>query len=531
MNIFQVHAAIMMRLFVNGLEINHLILHGSSVCVYLTMLCLWCRPALDPLVHPLCTLVSLTSLRSITITKEREGFSQLEIEALAQLKTISSLTLRSAHGKQPCLDICRLSQLTNLQQLRVAGLGLVPVVDEQPSRALPSSLSSLVLGGGQVVPVKAWLDHLSAPGSLQCLRLVNAAAGGVQEAGSQVNWGVLSSLRELHISLPAVDTTGMQTIRLPGSMSVLTALEVLMVDTHQQQWPWSQYRVFAMCTLRKLRQIGRMVVIEPCIVAPEAGGALAAAPPCTSLPHLTRLESLQYGKRIVRHWGRVSQLQHLSLELLVLDRSGVQQLQGLTQLTCLKLSSGLPVVQQMLQNETLPRPIPEWDSLEPVGRALVKLHRLELVNCCKGQEGHEYPTLIVPEGLSSFTQVKELQLICAVPPTKPLPQQPSQQQLLQGISALTQLQQLELSGYSTVTPMLVVSLAGCITQLQGIKVGLCNHPDVEEARQQHQQQGAGGGAGVQPGLGHSSWGEMKELLGCSHPKLSVEVEVAQQWRT
>ena len=78
--------------------------------------------------------------------------------------------------------------------------------------------------------------------------------------------------------------------------------------------------------------------------------------------------------------------------------------------------------------------------------------------------------------------------------------------------------------------MLAMGLAGCLGQLLVLKVGLCNHPEVVQARQQ-QQQGAAGGAGVQPGLGHGSWGEMKELLSCSHPKLSVEVEVAQQWKT
>ena len=447
-----------------------------------------CRPTFAPVLHPLCTLVTLTSLRSISITREREGLDQIELEALAELKTIRNLTLRFTHARRCSLDISQLSQLTNVQQLTVAGLLPVPVVDSKPIRALPSSLSSLVLeGGGRVVPVKAWLDHLIAPSSLQHLQLVHPALDGFNQAAPNVNWSSLVNLRELYMSLPGDREYWLpQRVSLPDAMSALSSLEVLMVKTIDGAWPWSQYIVFADFTLSSLREVGCLIKVNGSNVeAAAAAGTAGTVPP--PFPQLSSFGAYLPGS-LPSNWESMSHLQHLSLETLKVDDSRLQQLQRLTQLTSLRLSTGFSLVFSLMETGAA---ISAWASLEPVGRALVKLHRLELVNCCKPLEEQGGAALIVPEGLSSFSQVKELQLICAVPPTKPLPQQPSQQQLLQGISALTQLQQLEVSGYSTVTPMLVMGLPGCLPHLRGLKVGLCNHSEVVQARQQQQQEVVG----------------------------------------
>ena len=481
-------------------------------------------PVFAPVLHPLCTLVTLTSLRSISITREREGLDQIELEALAELKTIRSLTLRFTHARRYNLDISPLSQLTNLQQLTVAGVLPVPVVDSKPVRALASSLCSLVLeGGGRTLPFGAWLDHLSTASSLQHLQLVDPAMEGFDQVAPNVNWSSLVNLRELYISLPGdKERCHLHVVNLPDAMSALSSLEVLMVDTTAKAWPWSQYVVFADFTLSSLREVGGLIMVT------EGIAGAAAEPPL--FPHLASFGGyLPLTDHLLSNWASMSYLRHLSLEMGRVDNSTLQELGRLTQVTSLRLSTGFVLVYK-LAHAVGTVSVPSWASLEPLGRALVKLDRLELVNCCRPLESQGGAAFIVPDGLSSFTQVKELQLICAVPPTKPLPQQPSQQQLLQGLSVLTQLQQLELSGYNTVTPMLVMGLPGCLPQLRQLKVGLCNHPRVVQARQQ-QQQVAGGGGGMQPGLGHSSWGEMRELLGCSHPKLSVEVEIAQQWRT
>jgi hypothetical protein len=43
---------------------------------------------------------------------------------------------------------------------------------------------------------------------------------------------------------------------------------------------------------------------------------------------------------------------------------------------------------------------------------------------------------------------------------------------------LTQLEQVEVLGYSSVTPGLLMDLVSCLPKLRALEVGLCRHPDL-----------------------------------------------------
>ena len=125
--------------------------------------------------------------------------------------------------------------------------------------------------------------------------------------------------------------------------------------------------------------------------------------------------------------------------------------------------------------------------------------------------------------LSAFTQLKQLQLVCLMHPNdSDVPKQPSSSDFLQGLSKLTQLEQLQLEGYSTVTPGMVCFLVERLPQLQLLEVGLCKHPELEQE--------------VMTGRSVISWEELhpgfkdvQQLCKLVKPKLQVKVGYARQW--
>ena len=118
-------------------------------------------------------------------------------------------------------------------------------------------------------------------------------------------------------------------------------------------------------------------------------------------------------------------------------------------------------------------------------------------------------------GLSAFTQLKQLQLACAVHHDHPLPEQLTAADLLQGSSGLTQLEQLELIGYVAVTPAVVCALIERLLKLLVLEVRRCDHPEVQVAP-------AGDGAqGLRAGL--SDYKEVQELYSHLRAKLRFEV--------
>jgi hypothetical protein len=75
-----------------------------------------------------------------------------------------------------------------------------------------------------------------------------------------------------------------------------------------------------------------------------------------------------------------------------------------------------------------------------------------------------------------------------------IPPQPSPADFLGGLSGLTQLEQVELLGYSSVTPGLMTDLVTRLPGLRALEVGLCRHPKLVQANGQ-QARGARDGAG------------------------------------
>ena len=110
--------------------------------------------------------------------------------------------------------------------------------------------------------------------------------------------------------------------------------------------------------------------------------------------------------------------------------------------------------------------------------------------------------------LSAFTQVKQLRLACAVSPDHPLPEQLTAADLIQGLSALVQVDHLELIGYVAVAPVVCALFVVCalierLPKLLELVVRGCEHPDVHVAP-------AGDGAqGLVQGLSH--YNQVQEL--------------------
>ena len=490
-------------------------------------------PHLSQLAHcPTLTRLSVTS--SYSNLEEVDAAMLGRLSALTHLSLRFSLQPKTAPARFLALKVLPLlpfSQLTNLQQLVVRG-----ITPEQPTAAgvccLPSSLTSLTLEGegtyGEAADemnvdgsrvsddmLRSWLKHLSPHNSLQQLILLSLP--------SVVDWGVdfgcVPQLQELICLFAASDSVGATyRISVPPSFGMLRNLRNFTIETYKAVWPqhaWDasrQQQLFAAgCT--HLQQLGH--VIQPSLF--EEG---------MDLSHLQRLSL--FASSNIPGWltaAGLPLLRELHYEGISITPAIIQGLAAFTQLTGLRLNLGWSF-ERSLGTGCL-------YSLDQLGSNLCNLVRLELVGCHrKGQR------LIVPE-LASFTQIKQLQLQCFLNPAEKLPVQPSASDFYEQLSPLTQLEQLQLLGYSTVTPALCHDLVDALPQLQLLEVGLCKHPELMKALQQAQeqkkqlQQGVGCGAGV---LGEDGWRQlhvgfagMEGAWQLQRPHLKVKVGLAQQW--
>ena len=159
-----------------------------------------------------------------------------------------------------------------------------------------------------------------------------------------------------------------------------------------------------------------------------------------------------------------------------------------------------------------------WNQLGLLAAGLLNLQRLELVNHFAEQPTHQrrFPPLTMPQ-LSAFTQLQQLRLACAVNHEDPLPEQLTAADLLQGLSGLTQLEQLELIGYVAVTPAVVCALIERLPKLLVLEVRRCDHPEVQVAPAGDGAQGL-----VAAGL-LCGYKEVQELYSQLRPKLRLEV--------
>ena len=328
------------------------------------------------------------------------------------------------------------------------------------------------------------------------------------------------NLRELVCSMREPDGLfDMQSVTLygiPGHLSMLKNLEVLLLHTHAavypcSKWAWDE-RLFAhLPHLSKLTRFGGVLLSEPLGVPVD-------------LPQLQWLHGCfapTKGEHDLLSAAACPQLQHLVLDLSTFSDVLMQHVASLTGLTKLQLRAcGTPA------------PF-DWDhGLDLVGHSLKKLVYLGLVNChvqYQPEDAALHPEPLVLPGLSSFTQIKQLQLVCAMSPDAPPPEQPSSAQLLTGVSGLTQLEVLQLEGFSTLSPECVVGIVKALPQLQVMEVGLCRHPDLiddgfvgEEARKAAAEK-----AGWEEM--HSGFVAVGEQCHAVCPKLSVKVGYALQW--
>ena len=400
--------------------------------------------------------------------------------------------------------------------------------------------------------LKVWLRALPQPNQLQQLHLLQCTSFAGTGAA---DLSLVQALRELHCSSsssadpigwnPFQFITTVATTILPESVSKLSDLEVLWAGSAcNSHVPWAQNvwqgliidAVAVDCP--KLKRLGA--------VAPHLGmGSVLSVP----LAQLTELHLIDTESPVPVQWflpANFPQLQHLAVEFAGLSQQRVDRLAGFTQLTHLRLDNGLSCIQHSDQRSDQ---LGTWASIELIAESLSNLVCLEVVNCtadaaaaagffgeAEDDDEDEDSTpphpLSLPPGLSSFTQIKQLHLFCITVDTMCMPIHPSGVELLQGISKLTQLEELQLEGYMTVTPACLEGLAGALPQLQLLKVGLCKEICVWNAEEGETVPGRATG-GLMYGW---EWDEVspmvdeaEELCKAANPRLRVEIGYARQW--
>ena len=497
-----------------------------------------CRPYPFSLVHPLCTLACCSTLTSLHISTPGAKCTEEDIGLLCRLRGLRGLTLAFQgdyhNGSSVC--IAPLSQLTNLQSLVVQGV--VPSAAQVPAAAgaaageggggssgkhgsnsclLPISLTSLQIQGkgwddrGEVTTtVKGWLDHIPSGNQLKELKVRNFSIDACSSLFDGVDLGRLSVLKELHVlterALAEIDACGW--VQLPLCLTSLSDLEVLEVCSSTPELPGQQCyfdlvpgQFGLLNQLPKLRKLGWVINVQQLEVPPEA--------------QLSQLEELRfYGE--LSAWLTASicpQMKRIMVEGWAF--SGVLQgLAAFTQLTTLRLDGGVAYAMSQLEG---------WGDMRVLGHGVQQLRRLELVNyvAAEPEDDEQLPGLAVPD-LSAFIQIKQLQLVCLMDPENPVPDEPSSSDFLQSLSKLTQLEQLQLEGYSTFTPAMVCCLAQSLPQLQLLEVGLCKHPELEK------ELIAGKNAISWEEL-HPGFKEVQQLCKLVKAKLQVKVGCALQW--
>ena len=498
-------------------------------------LCRVCRPDPFSLVHPLCTLACCSTLTSLRISILRGKCSEEEINLLGRLRGLKDLTLafqgKNNDGNPVCIS--PLSQLTNLQSLVVQGV--VPSAAQVPAAAaagegggggngehgssscgfLPCSLTSLEIQGGgwddrgpATTTVKDWMNHIPSGNQLKELHVLNFDRDASGSLFSGVELSSLSVLKELHVLMePFCGMHNVEWVQLPLCLTTLSNLEVVDVGSSKPELQGPQYyltvgrgQLGLLKHLPKLRKLGWIINIEE-LEAPANA-------------QLSQLQELQYYE-LLPDWLTPSTCPQLQTMMVEVEEfpGPLLQLAALTQLTALRLEGAA---------DAMPA-LEGWGDMRVLGHGLHRLQRLELVNyvTASAEEAEDHERLPVSD-LSAFTQIKQLQLICLMDPGKHVPKQPSSSDFLQGLSKLTQLEQLQLEGYSTVTPAMVPCLAQSLPQLQLLEVGLCKHPELEK-------QVITGEDVVSWEELHPGFRDVQQLCKIVKAKLQVKVGYARQW--
>ena len=477
------------------------------------------------------SLASCSSLTSLSIDLPGDQPLQVDHAPLGQLTSLSKLALCYEVPTESQLKqvvVSPLSALTNLQQLVVKGF--VPKGEQQPQQrqhmCLPASLTSLSLEAKQQLEEEAaeesielWLQRAAGCNNLQQLQLINLCNGYRFAGLEKVDFGGIPHLKELRV-LNAQRETSSGTL-LPSSITKLTDLQVLWLGTLGSSHPWQCHfwdielnktllvSLSQQCPM--LRQLGPMY---------KCDSDLAPQP----LMHLSRLALLD----VVHQWSdhiRYPSLVNITVEAAAdaISAGLLEQLAQLTRLTCLQLNTAFVYVEAFAvrmdegwdNEEWDDRGV--WDQIDRLAAGLSNLQRLELVNHFSepSTPQQRFPPLNMPQ-LSAFPQLQQLRLACAVNHDHPLPEQLTAADLLQGLSGLTQIEQLELIGYVAVTPAVVCALIERLPKLLVLEVRSCDHPGVQVAP-------AGDGAEGLGAAGLSSYKEVQELYNQLRPKLRLEV--------
>jgi hypothetical protein len=413
--------------------------------------------------------------------------------------------------------------------------GVVPAAAD--AGFLPASLTKLILvmedgkwssaeawyeQEAERAVLQAWLDCGPLP-RLQQLQLWNFAweEEFVRYHDPQLDFSGLSELRDLRYICSSPDPGVKRGYRAPGFISQLTCLELLQLGMLQNRYPFhgpyldffgEEYDMAAadiLATCTQLRSLGHVslpeVSFEVCFL------------------HLSSLQ-LVVGHQlsVLLNPSCFPSLQHLVVECNRVTPSMVECLAQLSALTCLKLSSG-----EIFFNSEVS--MGGWCGVEALGHSLLQLHRLELVSCF-GSTGRmvDQNPLVMPN-LSTFTQLKQLQLACALNPRKALPAQPSPADFLASLSGLTQLEQLEVLGYSSVTSGLLTDLVTCLPELRALEVGLCRHTSLVHARVAREAASGVSGGGVELLPVHQGFAQASRACERLRPGLRVQVGYTPQW--
>ena len=501
-----------------------------------------CRPGPLSLVHPLCTLASCSTLTTLHVTVHGSKCTEEDIKLLGGLPGLKDLKLAFPGDNHDGGPVCisPLSQLTNLQRLVVQGV--VPSAAQVPAAAaaaaggggggasaghgsnsnshgfLPISLISLEIQGGgwddrdeATTTLKDWMNHIPCCNQLRELHVCGFGREASWSLFHGVKLSILSVLKELHVLMePASRIDLVKSVQLPLCLTSLSNLEVLEVSSSKSELLGAPYyfvpepgQLGFLKHLPKLRKLG-WIHLERLEVPAAA--------------QLIQLEELRCSEALPA-WLTASmcpQLQTLLVENGAFS-GNLQRLAGLSQLTALRLDRGVAHALGLIQG---------WPDMRVLGHGLQQLRRLELVNYvayppAEAEVDEEAPELAVPD-LSAFCQIKQLRLVCLMEPHTAIPEQPSSSDFLQGLSKLTQLEQLQLEGYSTFTPGMVCCLAQSLPQLQLLEVGLCKHPELEKD--------------VITGRDVISWEELhpgfkdvQQLCKLVKAKLQVKVGYARHW--
>ena len=317
-------------------------------------------------------------------------------------------------------------------------------------RILPISLTSLVLEGHETdenedhyqrLMLQDWVFNVQPGNRLRELRIFNYSdCNGTLLA--ELDLSELLELTELSVLLtPNEPFTSSFFMNMTASLNLLSKLQVLEVGTCNWGWGSSTMQVCfgvddggvgLFSGLRELKRVG-WVDLHSVAQAQNA--------------RLSQMEELccHFRKRHLPDWMTarcLPRLQSLKLEGGHFYDDTVQSIAKLTQLTSLRMDTAMAHLSSVTVT---------WGSMDLLGRGLPGLQRLEVVNYAVAPQGGDVlggQPLAMPD-LSAFTQMKQLQLVCVLNPEDGMPVQPSSKDFLGGLSVLTQLEQLQLEGYSS----------------------------------------------------------------------------------